>query len=120
MAKKGIRPYGPGKYVKIIDGYAHDVALDGGFDEEESYPDGGWWYGLLLLDKQARDAIHQAAHYAEDDLTKAEEDLLDDSAAVIFFERSDGIVETDWFENRQEALEEWAEIQEEFEGVGDD
>ena len=33
--------------------------------------------------------------------------------------RSDGIVETDWFENRQEALEEWAEIQEEFE-EGDD
>ena len=59
MAKKGIRPYGPGKYGKIIDGYAHDVALDG------------------------------------------------------------GIVETDWFENRQEALEEWAEIQEEFE-EGDD
>ena len=51
--------------------------------------------------------------------TKAEEDLLDDSAAVMFFERSDGIVETDWFENRQEALEEWAEIQEEFE-EGDD
>ena len=68
MAKKGIRPYGPGKYGKIIDGYAHDVALDGGLDEEESYPDGGGWYGLLLLDKQARDAIHQAAHYAEDDL----------------------------------------------------
>jgi len=111
---KGIRSYGPGKYSKIIDSYAYDVAIDGALDEEESYPDGGGWYGLLLLDKQARDAIRQAGHYAEDDLTKDEKNLLDDSAAVIFFERSDGIVEVDWFENKQEALDAWTKIEEEF------
>ncbi len=116
---KGIRSYGPGKFSTIIDGYAFDVGLDG-IDEEESYPDGGGWYGLLMLDKQSREAICQAAHYAEDELTQDEEDQLEDSAAIIFFERSDGIVETDWFDKREEALDEWADIQKEFDEMEGD
>jgi hypothetical protein len=116
----GIRSYGPGKFSTILDGYAFDVALDGGIDEEESYPDGGGWYGLLLLDKSSREAIHQTAHYAEDDLTEGEDNLLADSAAILFFERSDGIVETDWFDTRKEALDEWADIQKEFEELEGD
>ena len=116
---KGIRSYGPGKFDTVIDSYAYEITLDGGADEEASYGEGGGWYGVVWLDDNTRDRIIEIAVEDEDPLTEEEEDLLDENVAVIFFERSDGIVETDWFENRQEALEEWAEIQEEFE-EGDD
>jgi hypothetical protein len=117
---KGIRSYGPGKFDTIIDGYVYDFAIDGGVDEEESYPEGGGWYGLVMLDDSAREAIRQAVHYTDDELTEEEEDLLDDSEAIILFERSDGIVEADWFSSRKEALDEWAGIQEEFEEEGEE
>jgi hypothetical protein len=62
---KGIRSYGPGKFYTILDGYAYEVGLDG-FDEEESYPDGGGSYGLLRLDDSAREAISKTAADNED------------------------------------------------------
>ena len=113
-AEKGIRSYGPGKFDSIIDSYAYDVGIDG-IDEEVSIEDGGGWYGLLMLDKPAREAISQAAHNAEDELTDEEEDLLADSAAIVFHERSDGIVEVDWFDDKKAADDEWDAIQEEIE-----
>jgi hypothetical protein len=116
---KGIRSYGPGKFYTILDGYAYEVGLDG-FDEEESYPDGGGSYGLLRLDDSAREAISKTAADNEDQLTKEEEDQLDDSVAIIFFERSDGIVEVDWFDDLAEAEDEWADIEEEFEEMEGD
>jgi hypothetical protein len=109
---KGIRSYGPGKFYTILDGYAYEI----GFDEEESYPEGGGSYGLLRLDDSAREAISKAAADNEDQLTKEEEDQLDDSKAIIFFERSDGIVEAEWFSDLEEAEAEWEAIQEEMEG----
>jgi hypothetical protein len=32
MAQTGIRSYGPGKFYKVIDGYAYELTLDGGAD----------------------------------------------------------------------------------------
>ena len=48
--RDGIRAYGPGKFYTVLDSYAFGVTLDGGADEEESYPEGGGWYGLLWVD----------------------------------------------------------------------
>ena len=56
------------------------------------------------------DRIIEIAVEDEDPLTEEEEDLLDENVAVIFFERSDGIVETNWFADKKEADEEWASI----------
>jgi len=106
----GIRRYGPGKFDTIIDSYAYGVTLDGA-DEEVVLGEGNGWYGLLQLDKTTRDRIHQAAHYEEDDLTEEESDLLEDSAAVIFFERSDGIVESDWFDDMGKTKKAWDQIE---------
>lgn len=117
---KGIRSYGPGKFSTILDSYAYGVTLDGGADEEEGYPEGGGWYGLLWIDGSARDVISTDADNAGETLTPEEEDLLDESVAVIFFERSDGIIETDWFDDKKEAEEHWADIQSEFEEEDDE
>lgn len=112
-----IRSYGPGKFVKLIDSYAYELTLDGGPDEEASYPqEGSGWYGLLWLDPETRDAVAKVAVDHDDEITPEEEDLLDDSKAVIFFERSDGIVEADWFDDKKEAEEAWAEILVDTEG----
>jgi len=113
----GIRSYGPGKFDHIIDGYAYAVTNDGGANEDASYPDGGGWYGLLLLDGNTRDAIRKVAEQAEDELTEEEEELIDGTEAVILCERSDGIVEVDWYDDRKDALEEWKAIAAEVEGT---
>ncbi len=107
----GIRSYGPGKFSTLLDSYA----FEGGVDEEESYEEGRGWYGLLRLDDNVREAICETAIENKDQLTDDEEEMLDDNVAVIFFERSDGIVEAEWFEDENEADDAWAEIQEEFE-----
>jgi len=114
MAKKGIRSYGPGKFSTILDSHAYSVTLDGGVDDEESYEEGGGWYGLLWLDDTVRDTVCTDADNAGEALTQEEEDLLDESVAVIFFERSDGIVEVEWFSDKPEAEAAWEDIQAEF------
>ena len=115
----GIRSYGPGKFYTILDSYAHEAAING-IDEEESYPDGGGWYGLLWLDDSARDAILDFVIDGKDKLTDEEYELLKKAKAIIFFERSDGIVKAEWFYNKKEAKEDWAKIQEEFEEMEGD
>ena len=106
-----IRSYGPGKFIKIIDGYAYDVTLDGGADEEASLGEGNGWYGFLTIDQGFADRIHEIATENKDQLTDEEQDLLDESKAIILFERSDGIVEATWFDDLKEAKKEWAEIE---------
>ena len=117
---KGIRSYGPGKFSTIIDSYAFEAGTNG-IDEEESYPNGGGWYGLLWLDDSARDAVIDIAiDQNRDKLTNEEMKLLKSAKAIIFFERSDGIVEAEWFYNKKEAQEDWADIQKEFEEEEED
>ena len=106
----GIRPYGPGKFHTLIDSFAFEVAGDG-VDEEASYGEGGGWYGLVLLDAPTRKRVAEVAAKNRDALTEDEQELLDDSIAIIFFERSDGIVEADWFEDKEKAEQAWAEIE---------
>jgi hypothetical protein len=109
-AEDGIRSYGPGKFYTVLDSYAFEMTLDGGVDEEASYGDGNGWYGLLWVDKDTGDRVREIARKDEDELTEEEEDLLKSSKAVIFFERSDGLVEADWFDNKKEAEKAWADV----------
>ena len=120
MMTKGIRSYGPGKFIKVIDSYAHEMTLDGGADREESYPEGGGWYGFIKLDRGADARIREIAVEEKDELTQDEEELLNKSVAVILFERSDGIVEADWFDDMEKADALWDEIEEELAGGDED
>ena len=115
----GIRSYGPGKFHTLIDSYAFKTTLDG-VDEEASYGEGGGWYGLVLLDDATRKSVHEVAVKNKDELTEEEQELLNDSAAVIFFERSDGTVEADWFEDKKKAEKAWADIEADTAEEGED
>jgi hypothetical protein len=65
----------------------------------------------VLLDGPTRKRVAEVAIENKDELTEDERELLDDSVAVIFFERSDGIVEADWFEDKEKAEQAWADIE---------
>lgn len=105
---KGIRPYGPGKYNQLIDSHASAVALDLGSDEELSLEQGGY-YALIRVDRAFRKAVEE-----KEELTDEEYELLRVTEAIIFYERSDGIVEAEWFDDVEEANDEWAAIEEEL------
>jgi hypothetical protein len=111
-----IRSYGPGKFNDIIDGYVYAVTLDGGADREESYGEGGGWFGFVEINPSTRERIRELASEDRDRLTKAEEELLEDTAVVILFERSDGIVEADWYSSEAKAEKAWSRIEEEVGG----
>lgn len=113
--EEGIRSYGHGKFHNIIDSYIYALTLDGGADREESFDEGGGWYGFVTLDPKDAERVRKAALADHDELTDDEEELLAGSVAVILFERSDGIVEAEWFSDEKEADEEWAAIEEQFE-----
>jgi hypothetical protein len=112
MMPKGIRSYGPGKFNTIIDSYAFELTGDG-VDEEASYPDGGGWWGLVRIDHSFRGAVRDVAEEGDDALTPAELTMLETAVAVVFHERSDGIVESDWYDNIEDANEAWTAIEEE-------
>lgn len=113
MSKRGIRPYGPGKFSTIVDSHASAATLDGGADEE-IHTDGDGYYGLVRIDKGFIEAVQKVAAEEREELTDEEVELLEKNKAVIFFERTDGIVETEWFTHLDEAEDRWAEIEEEF------
>jgi len=116
----GIRSYGHGKFHTIIDSYVYAMTLDGGADREESYDEGGGWYGFVELSHKDAERIREVSIENRDQLTVEENELLDESVAVILFERSDGIVEADWFTDMKEAEAQWAEIEAEFDGDEDE
>jgi hypothetical protein len=115
-----IRPYGPGKFSTILDSYAYDLVLDGFVDEEISIGEGNGWYGLIQLGSDGADSIRKIAKEQKDPLTPDEEEFLSKQAAVIFFERSDGIVETTWHDDELTAQQDWEELEAEFEEEEED
>ena len=116
----GIRSYGPGKFYKLIDSYLYEISLNGGPDREASYGEGNGWYGFMNLNPATKSEVHVIASEADDELTDEEVDLLSESVAVIFFERSDGIVEADWFSDMDKAEAVWDEIEADTEGDDED
>jgi hypothetical protein len=121
MMTQGIRSYGPGKFSTILDGFVYELALDG-VDDEISLGEGQGWYGFLEFDEKTAKQVRKlmATQHEPDEPTEEEEKQLTFASAVILYERSDGIVETQWFDNPEEATEEWKDIVKEFEGEEDD
>jgi hypothetical protein len=115
------RSYGPGKFYTIVDSHVYTMTNDGGADEEESYPEGGGWYGLIRFDKGTVDRLIEIAQEEGDTLTVEELNELHKTEAggggVILFERSDGIVEADWFESEKALDKAWAHIVAEFDDM---
>jgi len=110
---------GPGKFSTNLDAYAYELTTDGGADEEASYGEGNGWYGLIWINPSTRKSIQKIA---ADDVALDEDDdeVLNGSGAVILFERSDGIVEADWFDDQDKAEKAWAAILADTEGEEDD
>lgn len=106
----GIRPYGPGKFSTILDQYVYTVSLDGGADEEESYGDGGGWYGLM---RNGRTIFRDHDPLLET-LNADEQELLTSSAGVILQEDSNGFVYVTYYADADELESAWAEIQADF------
>ena len=109
----GIRSYGPGKFHTIIDSHAYEMMALDGIDEEISIEGGGWYYGFMMLGADGAERIKEIAEEAKEPLTEDEENFLRQQAAVIFFERSDGIVETTWYNDELAAKQDWEEIENE-------
>jgi len=112
---EGIRGYGPGKFYTILDGYVYTSTLDGGPDDEVSYPEGEGWYGLVKFTKSDAEALQRLANEESDNLTQEEIDQVRESAGVILFERSDGIVEAEWYDSPRDLKNDWDSIVSSFE-----
>jgi hypothetical protein len=116
----GIRSYGPGKFNYVMEEYVYEACLNQGTPDEEISHEGFGWYALLVLDASARRFIREIAEDADDELTRDEDELLDDSEALILHERSDGIVEVDWYDHASEAHKVWEGLEEELADDEDD
>src|SRR3990167_6500771 len=97
-----IRSYGLGKFYTILDSLVYSASLDGGADEEASYGEGAGWYGLMRDGKGIAEWIDASKEIHEETLTPEEREMLETSAGVILFERSDWIVESTWFDTEKE------------------
>ena len=93
-----IRSYGPGKFYTVIDSYAYGLVMDGFADSiyigDETYDVVGGGPDLLKF-------VEEDAAESNDALSSDEVKFLRDSAGVIFFERSDGIVEAEWYASKK-------------------
>jgi hypothetical protein len=115
-----VRSYGPGKFYTILDGYVYEMTLDGGADEEASYEEGGGWYGLVSLDKSAVARAQELAAEQNDRLTAAELEQLRTNVGVILFERTDGIVESDWFLSKKKLAAAWKRVEDDVASTYED
>jgi len=115
-----IRSYGPGKFNTLLDSYVYGLTLDGGADEEVSLGDGNGWYGFVGLGHDEVESVRDSMEKDGEPITTEEDELLESSPAVILFERSDGLVEANWFDDLDEAEKQWAAIEEDFEGDDED
>jgi hypothetical protein len=103
----GIRPYGPGKFLTILDSYVYSVSLDGGCDEEEgSVSECGEWYGVM---RNGRTIFRDHDPLLET-LTPDEQEQLTSSAGVILREDSNGFVSVDYYGTAESLETAWSQI----------
>jgi hypothetical protein len=101
VSKVGLRPYGPGKFDKIIDSEVYWIA-QGGCDDEcgsDSERD-GVWYGLL------RDLTLPT----DVKITLAEDCFLRPCKGAILSETSNGFVSVQYYTNRSTLEEAWRRV----------
>lgn len=106
-----IRSYGPGKFYTILDSYIYKMTLDGGADEEAGYEEGGGWYGLVHLAGAVK-RLQEIAAENHDKLTRDEIKELRNNVGVILFERSDGTVESAWYDSKKKLAADWKQVEE--------
>ena len=106
-----IRRYGPGKFSTLLDSFLYDIVLNGGEDASASYPDGGGSYALILGGPDLLPAVSDYAHERSDKLTSQEANALRDTAGIILYERSDGIVQSEWYDSKSDLEISWNEIE---------
>jgi hypothetical protein len=115
-----IRRYGPGKFNYIVDQHIYEMGLNQGADEELSFEHAGWWFAFFTVDPRTREWIRELALEAGDKLTEEENSMIDETVAIILFERSDGIVEVDWYDKKADADKAWRAIEKEYEEAHSD
>jgi hypothetical protein len=106
-----IRRYGPGKYYTILDSLVYG---GGFFDAEESYEDGNGAYALVYGGPELVRSVQDFAKGDKEELTPEELKALKATKGIIFFERSDGIVESEWFDSKKELDKAWKGIEDEI------
>lgn len=114
--EEGIRSYGPGKFSNVIDGYVYAIMMDGFADEELGEAETFGHYALVRLgDKDSLEFVEREVREQGDELTAEERDLIHDSAGVVFYTRSDGIVEASYFDTKSELDKAWSDLEAEYE-----
>jgi hypothetical protein len=107
----GIRPYGPGKFSRVLDSYVYSVSLDGGCDEEEgSVSECGEWCGLM---RNGRTIFRDHDPLLET-LTPEEQEKLTSSAGVILREDSNGFVSVTYYDTDDSLELAWSQIVDQF------
>jgi len=119
MRASDVRSYGSGKFYTILDSYVYDATNHGGADEEESYEDGGGWYGLVNAGPETTKFVMELADDGGEPLNDDEVAELRsvEKGGIILFERSDGIVETEWFTSKAALDNAWAAIVAHFDEI---
>jgi hypothetical protein len=116
---------GPGKFSYDIDEALYGLTLDGGADEECSYPEGGGWYGLMWDGAELAEQIRKRRSKGEDEFVDVDDDELemlrtDGRAGVVVFERSDGIVGVTYYISKADLEKDWEEVEKETAGVDEE
>lgn len=102
---EGIRNYGPGKFYTVLDSYAYGVVMDGVADTSITFGGGdgdGETYDAVAGGEDLLDYIRKDAAETGDELTRDEVEMIINSGGVIFRERSDGIVEAEWYDTKKQ------------------
>ena len=109
----GIRPYGPGKFDSIIDGYVYDTTLDGCCEEAGDVSGPGWHARVPLGDGETLKQIHEHAAEQGDQLTTEEEEQILNHAGAIVSENDQGFVGVSYYDTEKELEKAWADVEEE-------
>lgn len=106
-ARRGVSQYGdnPGKFDNILDNALYLLSLDGTDESAGDSSEGQGWYGLML--KVTYDDLRPSPEVRR--YMKAND--FDFPLHVIIHERTDGIVEVDYFDSDKEAEDEWEDIE---------
>jgi hypothetical protein len=113
-----LRQYGSGKFNLKVDEWLYLSTLDGGPDEETSFPEGRGWYGLVRVPTNGA-----SLHYFDDtlpNLTYDEIAYLDQFVGAILSTDSKGFVSVDYYDDEEELAEHWNDVASDVETILND
>lgn len=111
-----VRTLGPGKFSTVPDEYVWQVSLDsGGCDEELSMGEGMGWAGLFRNGR----TVFKDHDPGLEELNEAERALIQGAAIIILREDEQGFASVSYYEDEEEGVEAWEEVEAEFLEVED-